>query len=423
MVRVLATRTTTAPTTPLLVNPGGLVRVRDPTRARPHHQDLAGRPAALRPHRVRPSAAWRCPDRRSLPHRPARGTHLTAASARRHYRRRVWNQANAAATHLARDCERATDGLQFFDTITRPDMDQLRAALGQRNVMNYLGFSYGTELGSTSRTCSRAGRVSSSSTARSTRCTSDVETVDRSSSQGSRTRSGASPRPAGDLAVLRARRPDHRGGGATSQRCAPAVAHLLEPAHADRQHWRPPASTRRSTRVTCGHDSQRRSSRPASDAPTCCCPSPTSTTTGARPEHADLIDAFNTISCDDSAPGRPTTRSATPPRTGSRSSRCSASGSPPVCSHASPGSRTVRCRRSRPRARRQKVLVLGNIHDPATPYQGAIDLADTMGNAEVLSWNGEGHTSYLNGSKCVDNYVNAYLVSRSLPPDHTTCPA
>jgi hypothetical protein len=67
--------------------------------------------------------------------------------------------------------------------------------------------------------------------------------------------------------------------------------------------------------------------------------------------------------------------------------------------------------------------VLGNIHDPATPYRGAIDLAKTMGNAEVLSWNGQGHTSYLNGSKCVDNYVNTYLVTRALPPDGTTCPA
>jgi pimeloyl-ACP methyl ester carboxylesterase len=68
------------------------------------------------------------------------------------------------------------------------------------------------------------------------------------------------------------------------------------------------------------------------------------------------------------------------------------------------------------------VLVIGNLHDPATPYQGALDLAKTMGNAEVLTWNGEGHTSYLQGSSCIDNYVNTYLVSRTLPPAQTTCP-
>jgi pimeloyl-ACP methyl ester carboxylesterase len=70
-----------------------------------------------------------------------------------------------------------------------------------------------------------------------------------------------------------------------------------------------------------------------------------------------------------------------------------------------------------------KVLVIGNVHDPATPYQGAIDLAKTMGNAELLSWDGEGHTSYLQGSSCIDNYVNTYLVSQTLPPPDTTCPS
>ena len=68
------------------------------------------------------------------------------------------------------------------------------------------------------------------------------------------------------------------------------------------------------------------------------------------------------------------------------------------------------------------VLVIGNLHDPATPYQGAVDLARVMGNAELLSWDGEGHTSYLQGSSCVDDYVNAYLVDEKLPPKATTCP-
>ncbi|MEO8889260.1 MAG: alpha/beta hydrolase [Jatrophihabitantaceae bacterium] len=70
-----------------------------------------------------------------------------------------------------------------------------------------------------------------------------------------------------------------------------------------------------------------------------------------------------------------------------------------------------------------KVLVIGNVHDPATPYQGAIDLAKTMGNAELLSWDGEGHTSYLQGSSCIDAYVNTYLVSQKLPPTGVTCPS
>lgn len=69
------------------------------------------------------------------------------------------------------------------------------------------------------------------------------------------------------------------------------------------------------------------------------------------------------------------------------------------------------------------VLVLGNLNDPATPYHGAQDLARDLGNARLLSWNGAGHTSYLEGSTCVDAYVNSYLLTLRVPPEGKTCPA
>jgi pimeloyl-ACP methyl ester carboxylesterase len=69
-----------------------------------------------------------------------------------------------------------------------------------------------------------------------------------------------------------------------------------------------------------------------------------------------------------------------------------------------------------------KILVVGNLHDPATPYQGAKDLARTLGNAVVLTWDGEGHTSYLEGSSCVDDAVNSYLLDLTLPPAGKLCP-
>lgn len=69
------------------------------------------------------------------------------------------------------------------------------------------------------------------------------------------------------------------------------------------------------------------------------------------------------------------------------------------------------------------VLVLGNLNDPATPYRGAQDLTRDLGNARLLSWNGAGHTSYLEGSSCVDGYVNRYLLTLQLPPPGKTCPA
>jgi pimeloyl-ACP methyl ester carboxylesterase len=70
-----------------------------------------------------------------------------------------------------------------------------------------------------------------------------------------------------------------------------------------------------------------------------------------------------------------------------------------------------------------KVLVVGNTHDPATPYRGAQDLARDLGNAELLSWDGQGHTSYREGSSCVDSAVNNYLLQLKLPPPNTLCPA
>jgi pimeloyl-ACP methyl ester carboxylesterase len=69
------------------------------------------------------------------------------------------------------------------------------------------------------------------------------------------------------------------------------------------------------------------------------------------------------------------------------------------------------------------ILVVGNTHDPATPYQGAINLTAALGSAELLTWDGQGHTAYMNGSKCIDDYVNAYLLKGQLPPPNTTCPA
>jgi TAP-like protein len=67
------------------------------------------------------------------------------------------------------------------------------------------------------------------------------------------------------------------------------------------------------------------------------------------------------------------------------------------------------------------ILVVGNLHDPATPYRGAVNLTKALGSATLLSWDGEGHTSY-GQSSCVDAAVNTYLISDVLPPAGTTCP-
>ena len=68
------------------------------------------------------------------------------------------------------------------------------------------------------------------------------------------------------------------------------------------------------------------------------------------------------------------------------------------------------------------VLVLGNVHDPATPYAGAKHLTAALGRARLLSWNGAGHTSFQQGSSCIDAAVVAFLDAGHLPPNGKTCP-
>jgi pimeloyl-ACP methyl ester carboxylesterase len=68
------------------------------------------------------------------------------------------------------------------------------------------------------------------------------------------------------------------------------------------------------------------------------------------------------------------------------------------------------------------ILVLGDLHDPATPYQWAVALSRQLSSGVLVGWNGEGHTSYMQGSSCVDNTVDAYLLSLRTPRSGTVCP-
>jgi pimeloyl-ACP methyl ester carboxylesterase len=67
------------------------------------------------------------------------------------------------------------------------------------------------------------------------------------------------------------------------------------------------------------------------------------------------------------------------------------------------------------------VLVVGTTRDPATPYRWARALAADLSSGVLLSWNGDGHTAYGEGSACVDTIVNAYLISLTVPRSGTLC--
>ncbi len=67
------------------------------------------------------------------------------------------------------------------------------------------------------------------------------------------------------------------------------------------------------------------------------------------------------------------------------------------------------------------VVVVGATDDPATPYQGAVHLADAMGgSARLLTRVGAGHTSY-GRDRCIDGYVDRFLMTAELPTSGTRC--
>lgn len=68
------------------------------------------------------------------------------------------------------------------------------------------------------------------------------------------------------------------------------------------------------------------------------------------------------------------------------------------------------------------IVVIGTTNDPATPYAQTAKLADMLGNATVVTWQGQGHTAYPQTS-CIRSAIDAYLLNLTVPAAGTTCPA
>jgi pimeloyl-ACP methyl ester carboxylesterase len=66
-------------------------------------------------------------------------------------------------------------------------------------------------------------------------------------------------------------------------------------------------------------------------------------------------------------------------------------------------------------------LVVATTYDPATPYRGALKLVRELGNARLLTMRGDGHTAYGGNSPCIDDAVNAYLLAGTLPASGKVC--
>jgi pimeloyl-ACP methyl ester carboxylesterase len=66
------------------------------------------------------------------------------------------------------------------------------------------------------------------------------------------------------------------------------------------------------------------------------------------------------------------------------------------------------------------VLVVGNLFDPATPYHGAVTVDRLLPRSRLLTLAGWGHTSLFT-SACIDAHVSTYLLTTRVPPKGTVC--
>ncbi len=83
--------------------------------------------------------------------------------------------------------------------------------------------------------------------------------------------------------------------------------------------------------------------------------------------------------------------------------------------HTGRGPMRVRARGAAP------IIVIGTTRDPATPLVWAKALASQLDSGVLVTRDGDGHTGYRQGSSCVDDVVESYLLSGTAPPKDVTC--
>jgi pimeloyl-ACP methyl ester carboxylesterase len=68
------------------------------------------------------------------------------------------------------------------------------------------------------------------------------------------------------------------------------------------------------------------------------------------------------------------------------------------------------------------IVVIGTRHDPITPLAWSASLvAELGGQAHLVAFEGQGHTSFGSGSGCLDDRISAYLVDLTVPPAALSC--
>ena len=69
-----------------------------------------------------------------------------------------------------------------------------------------------------------------------------------------------------------------------------------------------------------------------------------------------------------------------------------------------------------------EILIIGTLHDPATPYVMAQSLADALENGVLVTYDGWGHGAYRDGGNaCIVETVDQFLIDGTVPEDGVTC--
>ncbi|RKR88679.1 alpha/beta hydrolase family protein [Micromonospora pisi] len=69
------------------------------------------------------------------------------------------------------------------------------------------------------------------------------------------------------------------------------------------------------------------------------------------------------------------------------------------------------------------LLVINSHHDPVTPWEWAVNVADQLGrHGRLVGYAGWGHGVHP-GTPCTNSHIDRYLIDRTLPPPGATCAA
>ena len=339
----------------------------------------------------------------------------------------------ALTQEIADGCaEEYGDALGTFNTVdTARDMDQLREALGDEQL-TYLGYSYGTTLGSTYaelfpdkvRALVLDAAVDPDGDPR-TNAEQSAASLEAGFDAFARELRRADRRLPDRSRPARLRRGPARAGGEDpdpQQRARPGRRDA--PGHAGRRaHGDPGRPVRHRVLAAAGPGPRRRPAgrlgravlprrqlrRPARGRhATRTCWTPTSRSTAPTPTRTRRWTRR---------------RCARSPPSGTRSTRSSGPGPRPGSTPARSGRPSARPLPERDAEGSTPILVVGNSGDPVTPLAGAGRHGRAARQpATCSSGRGQGHTAYPK-TDCVNANVNAYLIGLTPPVDGLTCPA